>query len=149
MKNLTKVSLVTVSSFLLIFFCGYSLAETSNSPAASVSPAVKASEETTFPTQSVPGLYVNKSPAFSVSYPANWVEKAPDMSGCVFRVTSTEGFPALRIFVLKTMGAPLELRCRYLLARDCEDLQGCETVVRQADSTSRRQPCTRSGIRMD
>ena len=93
MKNLTKVSLITVCCFLLILFCGYSLAETGSSPAASASAAVKAGEETTFPAQSVPGLYVNKSPAFSVSYPANWVENTPDMPGCVFRVTSTEGFP--------------------------------------------------------
>ena len=109
MKNLTKVSLITVCSFLLILFCGYSLAETGSSPASSASAAVKASEETPFPAQSVPGLYVNNSPAFSVSYPANWVEKAPDKPGCVFRVTSTEGFPDLRIFVLQTMDAPLEL----------------------------------------
>jgi CubicO group peptidase (beta-lactamase class C family) len=109
MKNMTKVSLITVCWFLLILFCGYSLAATGSSPAASVSATVKGSEKTTFATQSVPGLYVNKSPAFSVSYPANWVEKAPDKPGCVFRVTSMEGFPALGIFVIPTMGAPLEL----------------------------------------
>jgi CubicO group peptidase (beta-lactamase class C family) len=108
MKNLTKVSLVTVCCFLLILFCGYSLAETGTSPASSVSAAVKASEETPFPTRSVPGLYVNNSPAFSVSYPANWVEKAPDKPGSVFRVTSMEGFPTLGIFVIPTMGALLE-----------------------------------------
>ena len=149
MKNLTKVSLITVCSFLLILFCGYSLAETGSSPASSASAAVKASEETPFPAQSVPGLYVSKSPAFSVSYPANWVEKAPDLPSCVFRATSTEGFPELRILRSQSHGRPFGIRCRYLLARICEDLRGCETVVRQADSTSRRQHRTRSGIRRD
>lgn len=108
MKNLTKILLITLCSFLLNLLCGYSPAQTSSSPASSVSAAVKAGEKTPFPARSVPGLYVNNSPAFSVSYPANWVEKAPDMPGCVFRVTSTEGFPALRIFVVQTMGAPLQ-----------------------------------------
>jgi CubicO group peptidase (beta-lactamase class C family) len=108
MKNLLRVSLVTVCCFLLILFCGYSLAETSNSPASSASPAVKASEEPPFPTQSVPGLYVNKSPVFSVSYPDNWVEKAPILPGCVFSASMEEGFPTLRIYVMKTTGTPLK-----------------------------------------
>ena len=56
MKNLTKVSLITVCSFLLILFCGYSLAETGSSPAASASAAVKASEETPFPRTISPGI---------------------------------------------------------------------------------------------
>ncbi len=60
MNNLSKISWITVCSFLLILFCGYALAETGSSPAASVSAADKASEEVTFPTRSVPGLYVNK-----------------------------------------------------------------------------------------
>ncbi len=44
MKNLPKVSFITACSFLLIFFCGYSPADTGSSP-----PAVKAGEETPFP----------------------------------------------------------------------------------------------------
>jgi CubicO group peptidase (beta-lactamase class C family) len=143
MNNLTKVSLVTVCCFLLILFCGYSLAETGNSPAASASPAVKASEETPFPTQSVPGLYVNKSPAFSVSYPANWVENTPDIPDCVFKVTSPEGFPKLRVYVLKAMVFPLEyaagvsLQGLAKISRDVKLLYDKET--QRADGNPQRE----------
>ena len=111
MKNLTKVSFITACSFLLILFYVYSPAKTiktGDSPAVSLNAAVKGSQETPFPTQSVPGLYVNKSPAFSVSYPDNWVEKPLDEAGCVLEVSTSEGFPRLKIFILQTTGTPLK-----------------------------------------
>jgi hypothetical protein len=138
MKNLTKILLITVCSFLLIFFCGYSLAETGSSPAA-----VKASKEATFPTRSVPGLYVNNPPVFSVSYPADWVERIPDKPGCVFKVTSTERLPGLEIYVFQALGIPLEYAASdYLMelvktSRDVKLLY--DKPTQRADGTPARE----------
>jgi CubicO group peptidase (beta-lactamase class C family) len=69
-----------------------------------------------FPTKSAPGLYVNNSPAFSLSYPANWLEKAPEsQSNFVFAVEGPEGFPTFRILVIPNMSAPLEYSARFYI----------------------------------
>jgi hypothetical protein len=62
-----------------------------------------------FPIKSAPGLYVNSSPAFSISYPSNWLEKAPEpKSGFAFIAESPEGFPGLKIAVIPNVSTPLE-----------------------------------------
>ncbi|MEW6185671.1 MAG: serine hydrolase [Thermodesulfobacteriota bacterium] len=155
MKNLNKISLITVCCFLLILFCGYSQAKTGSRPAASASAANKASEKTPFPTLSVPGLYVSNSPAFSVSYPANWVEKPPDRTDCVFKVSNTEGLPTFSICVIQTISAPLEYAADIYLqeiektSRDVKLLYDKQT--QQADGTPARDmevEFTSSGLRL-
>ena len=51
-------------------------------------------------TKSPPGLYMNKRPPFSVSYPINWKEQEPDYPNCVFRVDSPDGLSTFWFFVI-------------------------------------------------
>jgi hypothetical protein len=54
---------------------------------------------TTFPIKSEPGLYVNDASGFSVSYPADWVEKTPDREISTFKAEDRRGFQSFSIFV--------------------------------------------------
>jgi hypothetical protein len=68
----------------------------------------------TFPKKSEPGLYVNGWPAFSISYPANWVEITPD-AGQVFRAETSEGPPTLTVSVIPNMTMPLKYSSRVYI----------------------------------
>ena len=65
------------------------------------------------------------------------------MPGCVFKVTSTEGLPTFRIYVIQTMGAPLELAAGIYLqeiaktSRDVKLLS--DKPTQRADGTPARE----------
>jgi hypothetical protein len=94
-------------SSLLVVFCHCFQVKSSESQANPGSTHTKTGEEIHFPTKSAPGLYVNTSPAFSVSYPSQWLEKTPEHP-FIFIAESSVGFPCLRVAVIPNMSAPLE-----------------------------------------
>ena len=115
MRNLKQICLIMVSS-LLVVFCHCYQVKSSESQATSGSTPAKTSEAISFPTKSAPGLYVNSSPAFSVSYPSHWLEKAQEpQSASSFRAGSSEGFPELRIYVIPNISAPLEYSAKFYI----------------------------------
>ena len=108
MRNLKQICLIIISS-LLIVFCHYHQVKSSESQATPESTLTKTGEEISFPTKSAPGLFVNGWPAFSVSYPSHWLEKAPEYQlGYVFRAETSEGLPSLNILLIPNMSMPLE-----------------------------------------
>lgn len=68
----------------------------------------------TFPKKSAPGMYLNGWPAFSVSYPAQWLEKTP-VPPFVFIAEASGGFPSLRVAVLANMHTPLKYSTRVYI----------------------------------
>jgi len=105
-------------SLLLVVFCHCHQVKSSESQAAPGSPLTKTGEEIPFPTKSVLGLYVNTSPAFSVSYPSQWLEKAPaSQLGYVFRAETSEGFPSFNILLIKDIPMPLEDSTKLYISR--------------------------------
>ncbi len=68
----------------------------------------------TFPKKSSPGMYLNGWPAFSVSYPAHWLEKTP-VAPFVFIAEAPEGFPSVRVAVLPNMTTPLKYSTRVYI----------------------------------
>jgi predicted choloylglycine hydrolase len=57
-------------------------------------------------TKSELSIYENSWPAFSINYPADWIEKNPD-SDMVFRIEAITGMPFLQIGVFANMNFPL------------------------------------------
>jgi hypothetical protein len=82
MKKHIKISLIIVSSLLWV-----ACATFSKKPGTS--------------------LYVNDWPAFSVSYPAHWLEKMPEPQ-FIFGAEALAGFPALKIAVMTNMDMPVQ-----------------------------------------
>ena len=68
----------------------------------------------TIPKQTEPGLYVNGWPAFTLSYPTDWVEKTPDPREA-FRAEAPGGAPSLRIGVIPNMSMPLKYSTRLVI----------------------------------
>jgi CubicO group peptidase (beta-lactamase class C family) len=106
MRNLKQICLIMISS-LLVVFCHCFQVKSSESQANPGSTHTKTGEEIHFPTKSAPGLYVNTSPAFSVSYPSHWLEKTPE-SRFIFIAESPDKFPGIRVTVIPNMSTPLE-----------------------------------------
>ena len=68
----------------------------------------------TIPEKSAPGFYVNGWPTFTLSYPADWIEKRP-RPGEAFVVEAPEGIPSLRIVVIPNINTPIEYSVRVLI----------------------------------
>jgi hypothetical protein len=67
----------------------------------------KEEKDTSFPSKSSPGLYVNSWPVFTLSYPAHWQEQTPQ-AGQVFNATAPGLTPRLKVSVFP-YSMPLEM----------------------------------------
>jgi hypothetical protein len=63
---------------------------------------------TTFPAKPEQKLYVNDTTGFSVSYPADWVQKIPDVKNSTFKAEDPRGFQSFRILVIPNVPVALD-----------------------------------------
>jgi len=108
MKKLFSACLILASGLLIVPFCTVAHAQEAHNTGKAALATPPAKEES-WPslTASIPGLYVNGWPGFTLTYPENWIEVTPEV-GEVFHVVAPGAMP-LPVLVISVFSSPLPL----------------------------------------
>jgi hypothetical protein len=114
MKKFIKISLIILGLLLLTAYSASPQPQKapSDDQGITTTPA-KEEKDTSFPSKSSPGLYVNGWPVFTLSYPAHWLEQTPE-AGQGFSAAASGLAPRLTVSVFPN-SMPLEMATNFFI----------------------------------